>query len=120
LLARIYGVYTVDMKGYKQVNLILMENTLRLRVEDDLMRIYDLKGSRVARLVVSSKYKPSTTLKDMNFFRNQSTQEVNLSKKDKKHLSDIIETDTQFLKDLNIMDYSMLLGVEKQNSDQLN
>lgn len=100
--------------------MILMENTLRLRVEDDLMRIYDLKGSRVARLVVSSKYKPSTTLKDMNFFRNQSTQEVNLSKKDKKHLSDIIETDTQFLKDLNIMDYSMLLGVEKQNSDQLN
>ena len=30
LLARIYGVYNVKMKGYKPVNLILMGNTLRL------------------------------------------------------------------------------------------
>ena len=71
-----------------------MGNTLRFRVQDDLMRIYDLKGSRVARLVTSKNIKPSTTLKDMNFFINQSNQEVNLTKKDKKHLCEIMETDT--------------------------
>ena len=72
LLARIYGVYNVKMKGYKPVNLILMGNTLRLRQKDDLIRIYDLKGSRVARKVNTRGYKPSTTLKDLNFFENQS------------------------------------------------
>lgn len=81
------------------------------------MRIYDLKGSRVARFVETKSYKPSTTLKDVNFFRNQSNQEINLSKKDKKHLIDIMETDTHFLKNLNIMDYSLLLGIEKKNID---
>ena len=70
LLARIYGIYNVNMPKYKQVNLILMGNTLRFRDQDDLMRIYDLKGSRVARLVGSKNIKPSTTLKDMDFFRN--------------------------------------------------
>lgn len=72
------------MHGYKPVNLILMGNTLKFRNKDDLMRIYDLKGSRVARLVTTKGSKPSTTLKDMNFFKNQSNQEIHLSKKDKK------------------------------------
>jgi hypothetical protein len=71
-----------------------MGNTLKFRNKIDLMRVYDLKGSRLGRHVFSADYKPSTTLKDMNFFKNQSNQEINLSKKDKKHLSDIIETDT--------------------------
>ena len=70
LLARIYGIYNVNLPKYNQVNLILMGNTLRFRDQDDLMRIYDLKGSRVARLVGSKNIKPSTTLKDMDFFRN--------------------------------------------------
>jgi len=49
LLARIYGVYSVNMKGHAPVNLILMGNTLKFKVKDDIFRIYDLKGSRVAR-----------------------------------------------------------------------
>ena len=58
------------MKGYKPVNLILMGNTLRFRNKNDIMRIYDLKGSRVARKVDTRGSKPTTTLKDMNFFDN--------------------------------------------------
>ena len=40
---------------------------------------------------------------------------MHLSKTDKKNLCEIMETDTQFLKDLNIMDYSLLLGIEKKS-----
>ena len=58
------------MKGYKPVNLILMGNTLRFRNKNDIMRIYDLKGSRVARKVDTRGSKPTTTLKDLNFFDN--------------------------------------------------
>ena len=81
------------------------------------MRIYDLKGSRVARMVDTKGAKPSTTLKDMNFFRNQSDQEVNLSLKDKEHLCEIMEADSRMLQSLNIMDYSLLLGIEKKEID---
>lgn len=49
-----------------------MGNTLQFRSKDDVARIYDLKGSRVARSVDTKGSKPTTTLKDMNFFRNQS------------------------------------------------
>jgi hypothetical protein len=31
-----------------------------------------------------------------------------------------METDTQFLKDLNIMDYSLLLGIEKKSINWAN
>lgn len=67
LLARIYGVYRVHMKNYKPVNLILMGNTLKFRNKDDIFRVYDLKGSTVARKVETRHAKPTTTLKDLNF-----------------------------------------------------
>ncbi len=70
LLARIYGVYEVRMKNYEPVILLLMGNTLRFRRKEDIFKIYDLKGSRVARKVDTSDAKPSTTLKDVNFFEN--------------------------------------------------
>mgnify|MGYP006091028943 CR=1 FL=1 len=70
LLARIYGIYKVEMKNYLPVNLMMMGNTLKFRNKDNIFRIYDLKGSKVARDVDTTDAKPSTTLKDLNFFRN--------------------------------------------------
>jgi hypothetical protein len=60
------------MKSYDPVNLILMGNTLKFKNKDDIYRVYDLKGSRVARLVQTKEKipKPTTTLKDINFFKN--------------------------------------------------
>lgn len=47
-----------------------MGNTLKFKNKDDIFRVYDLKGSRVARLVETKEKipKPTTTLKDINFF----------------------------------------------------
>jgi len=80
LLARVYGVYTVEMTGYDKVNLILMGNTLRFQNRADISRIYDMKGSTHNRFVKTKQTtKASTTLKDMNFVENQHDfQEVNL------------------------------------------
>ena len=58
------------MKNYDAVNLILMGNTLKFKNKDDIFRVYDLKGSRVARMVNTTNAKPTTTLKDLNFFEN--------------------------------------------------
>ena len=41
-------------------------------------------------------------------------QEVNLGAKDIDLINDIIKSDTQFLAGCNIMDYSILLGIESK------
>jgi len=67
LLARIYGIYTVDMAGYAPVDLILMAHTLQ--ISGELERVFDLKGSWVGRRVnVNPREKTGgRTLKDNNF-----------------------------------------------------
>lgn len=79
LLSRIYGVYTVEMQDYQKVHLILMGNTLRFDNNQDISRIYDMKGSTFSRLV-KGRTKHTSTLKDQNFVSNQfHVQEIQLS-----------------------------------------
>lgn len=87
------------MKNYNPVNLILMGNTLKFRNKDNISRIYDLKGSRVARNVATNKNtKPTTTLKDLNFFFNQNyNQEVNLSKENAERIRNTMKADSEML-----------------------
>lgn len=66
LLSKIFGVFTVKMRGVDAVHIMLMENVLRLKDSDELNYIFDLKGSQVDRKV-KGVTKPSTTLKDINF-----------------------------------------------------
>lgn len=114
LLSRIYGVYSVEMQDYKKVHLILMGNTLRFDNKNDISRIYDLKGSTFSRLV-KGRTTHTSTLKDQNFVTNQHhVQEINLSSLDIDTINTAILKDTQFLASLNIMDYSMLLGIESK------
>lgn len=71
LLARVYGIYTVKMKGLKNIHLILMGNTLRWQNRADITKVYDLKGSLFSRTVkLEQSSKASTTLKDINFLNN--------------------------------------------------
>lgn len=51
LIARIYGVYTIRMKGKSKVNLMLMANTLNFRGSGQIKHIFDLKGSTIDREV---------------------------------------------------------------------
>ena len=66
LLAKIFGVFQVRCSKMGDVNLILMENTMRVVNDDYLKYVFDLKGSSVARFV-QGKTKNTTTLKDVNF-----------------------------------------------------
>mmetsp|Transcript_48589 Transcript_48589/g.65997 ORF Transcript_48589/g.65997 Transcript_48589/m.65997 type:complete len:105 (+) Transcript_48589:910-1224(+) len=49
LIAKIFGVFTVRAESIDRVSIILMENTLRLKNNDDLKYVFDLKGSIVKR-----------------------------------------------------------------------
>ena len=89
-----------------------MGNTLRFDNKNDVHRIYDLKGSTYSR-EVKGRVSSSSTLKDQNFVKNQHhVQEMNLSGRDCELINTAIRKDSNFLASLNIMDYSMLLGIE--------
>jgi hypothetical protein len=66
LLAKIFGVFTVNTANMPNVHIMLMENTMTFAQPENLRYIFDLKGSSVDRKV-TGKTKPSTTLKDTNF-----------------------------------------------------
>lgn len=108
-------MYEVRMKNYEPVILLLMGNTLRFRKSENIFKIYDLKGSRVARKVDTTDAKPTTTLKDVNFFFNSNwEQEVRLSKEVQAAINWQLQLDSKMMSELNIMDYSLLLGIEKR------
>ena len=50
LLARIYGVFQVEMEGVVPVNLMLMANTIKT-LSNQRLKTYDLKGSWNNRIV---------------------------------------------------------------------
>lgn len=52
LIARIYGVFQVEMEGIVPVNLLLMANTIQNYDQiNTIKKVYDLKGSLINRMV---------------------------------------------------------------------
>lgn len=67
LLARIYGVYSVVIRGVSQINFILMQNLMCIQ-KSNIKRIFDLKGSRVQRYTKNiEKCDNMKTLKDLDY-----------------------------------------------------
>ena len=102
----------------QEVHLMLMENTLRLKNPEQLKYIFDLKGSLVDRKTMGLTTN-STTLKDINFLM---TKKANrdfpcFATNTKQKLISVMQKDVQFLRNHNLMDYSLLLGVETTELD---
>ena len=99
------------------VNIMLMENTLRIRDDAHLKYVFDLKGSKVDRKV-KGKTKNSTTLKDINFLM---ASRVNSNLADfgrhRKRLLKALRKDVEYLRSQGLMDYSLLLGIESVNKE---
>ena len=77
-----------------------------------ILRTYDLKGSKYDREVnagdaFSSDELHKKTLKDLDFLKEE--QRIRVASIQKKKLRKILEQDSIFLRDLNILDYSLLV-----------
>lgn len=68
ILARIYGVYSVEMGDSLPVFLIMLGNCKKCE-NAYIKRVFDLKGSEVKRREAGNikDFKNTATLKDMNF-----------------------------------------------------
>jgi Phosphatidylinositol-4-phosphate 5-Kinase len=65
MLARFYGVYNVKIKYMKPISVVIMDNLMSEHV-NEILRIYDLKGSLHKRITTKPKNNRSVR-KDLNF-----------------------------------------------------
>ncbi|KAJ6429856.1 hypothetical protein OIU84_021292 [Salix udensis] len=117
-LAKILGIYQVTVKHLKGVketkmDLMVMENLFFNR---NIGRVYDLKGSS------RSRYNPDTSgsnkvLLDTNLVERLRTEPIFLGSKAKRSLERAIWNDTSFLASVDVMDYSLLVGVDDERKE---
>ena len=117
LLSKILGLFTIQAASFSTVHVMLMENTLRLKDPQQLKYVFDLKGSTVNR-TVNGKTKSTTTLKDVNFLltKKKLSALTRLDGRTSRRLIKTMRNDVTFLSSLILMDYSLLIAIERTNT----
>ncbi|KAH7423845.1 hypothetical protein KP509_12G076900 [Ceratopteris richardii] len=113
-LAKILGIYQVTVKHVKggkefHRDLMVMENLLYGR---HITRIYDLKGSLRSRYNADATGNDAVLL-DQNLLEALQTNPIFISSKAKRLLERAVWNDTAFLASVDVMDYSLLVGVDE-------
>ncbi|GAB2268911.1 1-phosphatidylinositol-3-phosphate 5-kinase fab1b [Dionaea muscipula] len=113
-LAKVLGIYQVATKYPKggketKMDVLVMENLLFGR---KVTRLYDLKGS------TRSRYNPDSSgsnkvLLDQNLIEAMPTSPIFVGNKAKRLLERAVWNDTSFLASVDVMDYSLLVGVDE-------
>jgi 1-phosphatidylinositol-3-phosphate 5-kinase len=117
-LAKAYGIFKI---GYRnavtgrnmQMNVLVQENLFYSRT---FSKIYDLKGSTRNRLIKPTG-KPNEVLLDENLMEMSYTAPLYLRDHSKRILRTALWNDTLFLSNLNVMDYSLVVGVDTINRE---
>ena len=117
LLTRFCALYTVAAQDRKHTNYLVMKNTLDPDWPCDA--IFDLKGSTKGRrtlagtgpVQIGDRALVGVVMKDLDFIR--SSFRLGLSPMSRDALLESIADDVAFLVSHKIMDYSLLLGVQK-------
>jgi len=110
LIARIYGIFTVEMEDIQPVDLLLMANCAHCG--SNIENVFDLKGSFVNRKV--DDWSDATDcLKDINLLEiTREKKFLNWQRPDMREIMKMMLKDVKFLNLHNLMDYSLLLIIE--------
>ncbi|XP_057765894.1 putative 1-phosphatidylinositol-3-phosphate 5-kinase FAB1C [Salvia miltiorrhiza] len=115
-LAKVLGIFQVTVKkSGKEVkmDLMVMENLFYKR---NISKVYDLKGSSRSRYN-SDKTGANKVLLDMNLLETLRTNPIFLGGKAKRNLERAVWNDTSFLASVDVMDYSLLVGVDEERKE---
>ncbi|KAF9270798.1 hypothetical protein L218DRAFT_976461 [Marasmius fiardii PR-910] len=124
LLAKVFGCYKLTFKKAEhergpgrakstQMNLLVMEN---LFYDRRFSKIYDLKGSTRNRHVQSTG-RENEVLLDENLVQTAHLSPFYLREHSKRILRGALYNDSKFLAEINVMDYSLVCGVDSQNNE---
>lgn len=109
LLSRFYGLHRVKLPRGKKIHFVIMNNLFP--PHKDVHETYDLKGSTVGRLYPEEKaaINPRAVLKDLNWIDRRKILELGPEKR--ALLTEQLRRDAEFLKRIDVMDYSLLVGI---------
>lgn len=104
ILTKFLGMYRVKLYHLrKNVKFVIMNSVFD--TDKTLSSFYDLKGSVVGR----SAKRGESVLKDNDLRKESGT--IRLQSEARERLRDQVRRDCEFLKEMKIMDYSMLVGI---------
>ncbi|XP_031120653.1 1-phosphatidylinositol-3-phosphate 5-kinase FAB1B isoform X2 [Ipomoea triloba] len=117
-LAKIFGIYEITSKNLKdgkesKTKVLVMEN---LMLGHNITRMYDLKGSSEPR----HNQDPSENNKvlfDQNLVEEMPTNPIYVGSKAKRLLEKAVWNDTAFLASVNVMEYSLLVGLDDEKHE---
>ncbi|KAK8809640.1 hypothetical protein WA158_000583 [Blastocystis sp. Blastoise] len=108
-----YGLFSISGNEYTSKTIsyyIIMENLFYRR---HITVKYDLKGSERNRYAVNS----SSTLLDTNIWRDRQGRSIAIRPSDIVHFVSSVLRDSSFLSSLNIVDYSLLIGIDEDTQE---
>ncbi|KAI8882614.1 SAICAR synthase-like protein [Backusella circina FSU 941] len=109
LLCRFYGLHRIKLPRGRKIHFVVMGNVLPSN--KDIHQTFDLKGSMFGRLTSDEEVKknPHAVMKDQNWVKNK--QKIQLGPAKRDIFITQLERDVELLQKLNIMDYSLLVGI---------
>ena len=127
LLSRIYGIFKIELKDKGTINVMIQRNMNELPLYTKVLT-FDLKGSTVDRQCINNedvklkkeelikKYK-NTVLKDKDL--GIIDMKFNINVKDWEMLTSVIDSDSMFLENCEVTDYSLLVFVHKYRKEDV-
>ncbi|RYP44029.1 hypothetical protein DL768_009460 [Monosporascus sp. mg162] len=109
LLSQFYGLHRVKLPYGKKIYFVVMNNLFP--PHRDIHQTFDLKGSTVGRDCKEKDLakNPRATLKDLNWFQRHQHLEFGVEKE--RLFLEQLYRDVRLLQRLQIMDYSLLIGI---------
>ncbi|KAK9375402.1 uncharacterized protein V1513DRAFT_442832 [Lipomyces chichibuensis] len=109
LISQFYGLHRVKLPYGRKIHFIIMNNLFP--PHRDIHQTFDLKGSTIGRDYDERKLKDNkhATMKDLNWLRRE--KHISLGPRKRDQFMKQLETDVKLLERLNIMDYSLLIGI---------
>ena len=106
LLCRLYGMYNIILGMGDEILIIVMRNVIGDFKENTIVK-FDLKGSTYKRKSKFLMGDDNNVMKDLDF--NEFEKSIMMSYSSINKLRRITELDSNFLKDSELMDYSLFL-----------
>ena len=119
LLCRLYGMYNITTSQGDEILVIVMRNVIG-DFKDNIMAEYDLKGSHKNRKLKFDDISQATVMKDINF--EDTEYGIMINRDDIKRLRKLTRYDSLFLRQMELMDYSLFLvkiTLSKEEIDDL-
>ncbi|KAG2212248.1 uncharacterized protein EV154DRAFT_498809 [Mucor mucedo] len=109
LLCRYYGLHRVKLPHGRKIHFVVMGNVLP--PNKDIHETYDLKGSTLGRFLPEEEIKknPYAVMKDLNWEKRGNKLQLGPQKR-KLFITQLLR-DVKLLVRMNIMDYSLMIGV---------